>query len=217
MTQKDEALRMAIEAMENEDDKPPIPYGIRIIRAINACKAALSEPEQVSLPKIDYDADMDRYYIPMPAGWEMQTKGKGSSFRLCDTKTGERYHVTDTFLQQALEQMAREMHEASKQVSLPDGYFYTSPSGVDGYFFGEMHEHTKDLVKSVGITNVKPFYLHGLTLPDGWVPVPIEPDRSQLDEIEKELKACIARSLKTAARCVYKTFIKSAPKLKDKG
>ena len=87
-----------------------------------ACKAALSEPETVTLPKIDYDADMDRYYIPMPAGWEMQTKGKSSSFRLCNTKTHERVHVLDERLQPVLEQMAREMHEASKQVSLPDGW-----------------------------------------------------------------------------------------------
>lgn len=56
-----------------------------------------------------------------------------------------------------------------------------------------------------------------VTLPDGWKAVPVEPDRNQLDEIEKELKVCIARSLKTAARCIYKTFIKSAPTLNEKG
>jgi hypothetical protein len=88
--------------------------------AIDVAIAALSEP--VTLPKIDYDADMDRYYIPMPAGWEMQTKGKGSSFRLCNTKTHERFHILDERLQPVLEQMAREMHEASTAVTLPDGW-----------------------------------------------------------------------------------------------
>ena len=66
------------------------------------------------LAQIDHDADMDRYYIPMPAGWEMQTKGKGSSFRLCNTKTHERVHILDERLQPVLEQMAREIHANAK-------------------------------------------------------------------------------------------------------
>lgn len=41
-----EALKAAIEAMENEDDLKAIPFGIRCIRAINQCKSALSEIEK---------------------------------------------------------------------------------------------------------------------------------------------------------------------------
>lgn len=65
----------------------------------------------VSVP-IDHDADMNRFYIPLPAGWEVQTKGSGSSFRICDTKTHERVHVLDERLQPVIEQMAREIHNA---------------------------------------------------------------------------------------------------------
>jgi hypothetical protein len=65
----------------------------------------------VSVP-IDHDADMNRFYIPLPAGWEVQTKGNGSSFRICDTKTHKRVHVLDERLQPVIEQMAREIHAA---------------------------------------------------------------------------------------------------------
>lgn len=34
-----------------------------------------------------------REYIPLPGGWEIQTKGGGSSYRLCDIKTGERHMI----------------------------------------------------------------------------------------------------------------------------
>lgn len=37
--------------------------------------------------------DDTRLYIPLPGGWEVQTKGKGSSYRRCDTKTGERHSI----------------------------------------------------------------------------------------------------------------------------
>jgi hypothetical protein len=43
---KDEALCMAIEAMENEDELSAIKYGIRCIKAIQACKDALEQPKQ---------------------------------------------------------------------------------------------------------------------------------------------------------------------------
>lgn len=54
-----------------------------------------------------------RFYIPLPGGWEIQTKGSGSSFRICDTKTGERLNVCpQPYLYETLEQMAREIHAA---------------------------------------------------------------------------------------------------------
>lgn len=117
MTQKDEALQIlkdynAWRRDKGDTENLVMPDSKKIDEAIDVAITVLSEPETVTLPKIDYDADMDRYYIPMSAGWEMQTKGKGSSFRLCDTKTGKRYHVEGKWLQQALEQMAREIHDA---------------------------------------------------------------------------------------------------------
>lgn len=66
-----------------------------------------------ALPPVERDEAMDRTYIPMPGGWEVQTKGKGSTFRLCDTKSGDRWPVLDHFLHEALERMAREVRSAS--------------------------------------------------------------------------------------------------------
>lgn len=43
------------------------------------------------LPPIEREGS--REYIPIPGGWEIQTKGSGSSFRLCDTKTGDRLNI----------------------------------------------------------------------------------------------------------------------------
>lgn len=45
MTTQQEALRMAIEAMENADELPPIKYGMRCIKAIEACQSALAEQD----------------------------------------------------------------------------------------------------------------------------------------------------------------------------
>lgn len=68
----------------------------------------------MTLGPIDRDEDMDRTYIPLPGGWEVQTKGKGSSFRLCNTATGDRWIVTDERLHKMLEQMACDVHAAAK-------------------------------------------------------------------------------------------------------
>lgn len=53
----------------------------------------------------------DRFYIPLPGGWEVQTKGKGSSFRICEPN-GHRLNITEQpYLYELLERMAREIHE----------------------------------------------------------------------------------------------------------
>jgi hypothetical protein len=55
----------------------------------------------------------DRFYIPLPGGWEIQTKGSGSSFRICDTKSGWRFPITpQPYLYKTLERMGREIHAA---------------------------------------------------------------------------------------------------------
>lgn len=65
------------------------------------------------LPPVERDEGYDRTYIPLPGGWEIQTKGKGSSFRICDTKSGERWNVTESHLHEMLERMAHEVRAAS--------------------------------------------------------------------------------------------------------
>jgi len=73
----------------------------------------------VELLNIERDEDMDRTYIPLPGGWEIQTKGKGSTFRIANTKPdAPRYPVIDEFLHEPLEQMARDIraaYDASKE------------------------------------------------------------------------------------------------------
>jgi hypothetical protein len=56
--------------------------------------------------KMDYDPQIQRHYVPLPGGWEVQTKGKGSSFRLADINTDERYLVIDDHLHLPLMKMA---------------------------------------------------------------------------------------------------------------
>ena len=63
---------------------------------------------------IERDEAMDRTYIPLPGGWEIQTKGKGSTFRLCDPQ-GRRTPVLGEELHEPLERMARDI---SNQVAV---------------------------------------------------------------------------------------------------
>lgn len=47
-----------------------------------------------TLYEIEHDPhDHSREYIPLPGGWEVQTKGAGSSYRLLDKKTKERFSI----------------------------------------------------------------------------------------------------------------------------
>jgi hypothetical protein len=69
-----------------------------------------------TLPKIDFDAGMNRTYIPLPNNWEIQTKGKGSSFRIAKTDGSKlRYIVTDERLHPVLEDIAKSCHTALEQ------------------------------------------------------------------------------------------------------
>jgi hypothetical protein len=68
------------------------------------------------LPPIEQDEmDPSREYIPLPGGWEIQTKGRGSSYRLCDTKSKERHTILvgePAFVQDFVTRMAKEIHAA---------------------------------------------------------------------------------------------------------
>lgn len=88
-----------------------------------------SAEQSEALPPIEYDQEMDRWYIPMIGGWEIQTKGNGSTFRICNTKTNKRWPVLDKHLHEALEQMAKDNRHAytPQRVEASDK---TSLSGV---------------------------------------------------------------------------------------
>lgn len=83
-----------------------------------ASPPAPAEVEPVAiLPPIEVDPDMpSREYIPLPGGWEVQTKGKGSSYRLLDRKTGERHLILcndGKFVHDFVTRMAKEVHAAT--------------------------------------------------------------------------------------------------------
>lgn len=67
--------------------------------------------------QIDFDADMNRFYIPVGANYEIQTKGKGSSFRIANTETHERHLVNDSmgYVHEMLEDMARGVNAELRQ------------------------------------------------------------------------------------------------------
>lgn len=66
------------------------------------------------LPPIESDDGFERHYIPIAGGWEIQTKGRGSSFRIADSKpNGIRFLVFEQpYIFGYLEKMARESHAA---------------------------------------------------------------------------------------------------------
>jgi len=97
------------------------------------------------LPPIEYDQDMQRTYLPLPGGWEIQTKGKGSSFRIANAKPGYRWIVMDDQLHEVLEAMARDVRNAfnAARQSAPEG----APVGMDDpYAYEESDGDTSDLV-----------------------------------------------------------------------
>lgn len=62
------------------------------------------------LEKINCDESYGRSYIPVAPGWEVQTKGKGSTFRLCEP-SGDRLAVPDSpYLHATIERMALAIH-----------------------------------------------------------------------------------------------------------
>lgn len=64
---------------------------------------------------IERDEAHDRTYIPLPGGWEIQTKGKGSTFRIAQIRGHDdytRWPVQDEHLHIPLHIMAVSVHEA---------------------------------------------------------------------------------------------------------
>ena len=59
---------------------------------------------------VEFDVDMDRAYIPVNTRYEIQTKGKGSSFRIANIMTHERWLITDKHLHPMLTELAYGTH-----------------------------------------------------------------------------------------------------------
>jgi len=61
---------------------------------------------------IERDEDYDRTYIPLPGGWEVQTKGRGSPFRIVGPDKFRLLIEDRPYLHETLERMARDIHDA---------------------------------------------------------------------------------------------------------
>lgn len=66
---------------------------------------------------IDRDDEYDRDYIPMPGGWEIQTKGRGSSFRLAEPDDSRLAIPDSPYLRETLERMARDINAAWRRMT----------------------------------------------------------------------------------------------------
>lgn len=98
--------------------------------ALDLLYSAAQPVAQEAIPPIERDESMDRTYIPLPGGWEVQTQGKGSTFRICNTKTGDRWPVLCKDIHAALEQMARDAHAAALAAPQPSlGAVYLVATG----------------------------------------------------------------------------------------
>jgi hypothetical protein len=73
--------------------------------------------EPVGINPIEFDNDMDRAYIPVNSRYEVQTKGKGSSFRIANTMTKERWLIANEHLHPMLTEMAYGTHAEMRQLS----------------------------------------------------------------------------------------------------
>lgn len=81
----------------------------------NRRTAPVSAPMGQELPPIEYDKSADRTYIPLPGGWEIQTKGNGSTFRIAHAQQQTRWQVLEDRLHEPLEAMARDTRNMIEQ------------------------------------------------------------------------------------------------------
>lgn len=105
----DEDVMVAAE----ESEKTPIgDDSFDVVRAILEQDRRRVAERQAARPleKINCDESYGRSYIPVAPGWEVQTKGKGSTFRLCEP-SGDRLAVPDSpYLHATIERMALAIH-----------------------------------------------------------------------------------------------------------
>lgn len=115
-----DTARDLVELMLERKDVPvewaPVVYQLAARRAPPALDAE-------ELTPIEYDQAMQRTYIPLPGGWEIQTKGTGSSFRIAHAQSRQRWIVMDDRLHEPLEAMARDVRNAynAARTSAPEG------------------------------------------------------------------------------------------------
>lgn len=82
------------------------------------CDACYAEkmPRLNLVGPIECDDDYDRTHIPLPGGWEVQTKGNGSSFRIVGPDNFRLNITRQPYLYEMLEKMARDIHAKVKDL-----------------------------------------------------------------------------------------------------
>ena len=110
------AQAVAVEPVTDDDLRAAQNIGerpgqIRLVAILEPDRRRVAERQAARpLEKIDRDESYGRSYIPVAPGWEVQTKGKGSTFRLCEP-SGDRLAVPDSpYLHATIERMALAIH-----------------------------------------------------------------------------------------------------------
>jgi len=81
--------------------------------ALRRQRQAEEDARREALRPIERDESLDRTYIPMPGGFEVQTKGSGSSFRIRDGAGDDDFRLPvsrQPYLYDLLERMAKATH-----------------------------------------------------------------------------------------------------------
>lgn len=111
----------AIEPVTDEDVSVAVKVGEMVVAPFvqqaleqDRRRVAQRQAARHQLGPIERDDSYMRTYIPVAPGWEIQTKGKGSTFRICDSTTkddGDRLAVPDSpYLHDTIERMALAIH-----------------------------------------------------------------------------------------------------------
>jgi len=115
LPQPSDNLQQASTAQAEQHDSDCSIHNVGCPELLGPCDCSLSKqatPEGADLPPAEYDAAMDRHYLPLPNGWEVQTKGNGSTFRIAHVPTTARYIVMDENLHEPLTDLAKDVRAA---------------------------------------------------------------------------------------------------------
>jgi hypothetical protein len=109
-------LQAALEAAENRASNAE--YELNMVLSGTSPARLVAQQGDGELPPAEHDKTMDRHYLPLPNGWEIQTKGKGSTFRICKVSGEddyERWQVLDEKLHAPLQRIAEDVRAALAQ------------------------------------------------------------------------------------------------------
>lgn len=99
---------------------------------------------------VETDVELDRKYIPLPGGWEVQTKGKGSTFRICGPD-GHRMVVPEyPYFHDFIERMALDANKAHEEAVACAVMLRSALIGIVGSGDTEELESMLDALQIIG-------------------------------------------------------------------